>query len=63
MCSLNPTFQFRFQEENTNSLLLENRVFSVLLGDVVPTELEGTTDNNYYNHYSEISTVEANWYI
>lgn len=21
----------------------------------------GTVDTNYYNHYSEISTVEANW--
>jgi len=38
-------------------------VFSVLLGDAVPTELEGTTDGNYYNHYSEISTVEANWHV
>jgi acid phosphatase len=38
-------------------------VFSVLLGDAVPAELEGTTDDNYYNHYSEISTVEANWYV
>jgi acid phosphatase len=38
-------------------------VFSVLLGDAVPTELEGTADGNYYNHYSEISTIEANWYV
>jgi acid phosphatase len=42
---------------------IQNRVFSVLLGDAVPAELEGTTDDNYYNHYSEISTVEANWYV
>lgn len=41
----------------------QNRVFSVLLGDAVPAKLEGTTDDNYYNHYSEISTVEANWYV
>jgi acid phosphatase len=36
-------------------------VFSILLGDAVPQELVGTTDNNFYNHYSEITTVEANW--
>lgn len=38
-----------------------NRVFSILLGGAVPTELVGTTDSHYYNHYSELSTVEANW--
>jgi hypothetical protein len=30
---------------------IQNRVFSVLLGDAVTEELEGTTDENYYNHY------------
>lgn len=30
---------------------IQNRVFSVLLGDAVPESLEGTTDGNYYNHY------------
>ena len=48
-----------FDENETYSI--ENRVFSILLGDVVPQSLIGTTDSNYYNHYSEISTVEANW--
>lgn len=38
-----------------------NRVFSILLGDALPHSLIGTTDNNFYNHYSEIATVEANW--
>jgi len=38
-----------------------NQIFSVLLGDAIPTELHGTTDSNYYNHYSELATVEANW--
>lgn len=33
----------------------------MILGDAVPKSLVGTTDSNYYNHYSEISTVEANW--
>ncbi|KAH7370765.1 acid phosphatase [Rhexocercosporidium sp. MPI-PUGE-AT-0058] len=48
-----------FDENETYSI--QNKVFSILLGDSVPEELVGTTDSNYYNHYSEISTVEANW--
>jgi len=48
-----------FDENETYSI--QNRVFSVLLGDSIPSELVGTTDSHYYNHYSEISTVEANW--
>lgn len=47
-------------DENHN-YNIQNRVFSVLLGDAVPASLVGTTDNNFYDHYSEISTVEANW--
>lgn len=38
-----------------------NRVVGILLGDAVPASLVGTTDDNFYNHYSEISTVQANW--
>ena len=34
---------------------------AILLGDAVPEHLVGTTDTNYYNHYSAIATVEANW--
>lgn len=48
-----------FDESHTYTL--QNQVFSVLLGDAVPKKLVGTTDSQYYNHYSEISTVEANW--
>jgi len=48
-----------FDENETYST--QNRVFSILLGDSIPQELVGTTDSHYYNHYSEISTVEANW--
>lgn len=39
----------------------QNRVVAILLGDAVPTQLVGTTDNTFYNHYSEIATVQANW--
>ncbi|EWC48482.1 hypothetical protein DRE_07758 [Drechslerella stenobrocha 248] len=48
-----------FDENDTYAK--QNRVFSILLGDVVPKELVGTKDDAYYNHYSELSTVEANW--
>lgn len=48
-----------FDENETYTI--QNRVFSVLLGDSVPKHLIGTTDSSYYDHYSELSTVEANW--
>ncbi|KAG0633291.1 phosphoesterase family-domain-containing protein [Tuber brumale] len=38
-----------------------NRVVGILLGGAVPESVHGTTDSNYYDHYSEISTIEANW--
>ncbi|KAL7953312.1 phosphoesterase family domain-containing protein [Trichoderma compactum] len=38
-----------------------NQILGILLGDAVPKHLVGTTDDNFYNHYSEIATVEANW--
>ncbi|KAK7987412.1 hypothetical protein PG989_007727 [Apiospora arundinis] len=48
-----------FDENETYSI--QNRVMGILLGDAVPAEQVGTTDSNFYNHYSEIATVEANW--
>lgn len=48
-----------FDENHTFSK--ENRVFSILLGGAVPKHLHGTEDPNFYNHYSEIATVSANW--
>lgn len=39
----------------------KNRVLGILLGDAVPADLVGSVDNAIYSHYSEISTVEANW--
>jgi acid phosphatase len=48
-----------FDENHTYSK--QNRVVSILLGDAVPASLVGTTDDSYYNHYSEIATVQANW--
>lgn len=48
-----------FDENETYTI--QNKVFSILIGDAVPKKLVGTTDNSFYNHYSEIATVEANW--
>jgi acid phosphatase len=39
----------------------KNRVMGILLGDAIPQNLVGTTDDTLYTHYSELSTVEANW--
>ncbi|KAF7197070.1 Acid phosphatase [Pseudocercospora fuligena] len=48
-----------FDENHTYNI--GNRVFSILLGGAVPESLHGTTDKQFYNHYSDIATVEANW--
>lgn len=48
-----------FDENETYTI--QNRILAILIGDAVPSELVGTTDDNYYNHYSEIATAEANW--
>ncbi|KAK9238084.1 phosphoesterase family-domain-containing protein [Lipomyces kononenkoae] len=48
-----------FDENETYTI--QNRVWSLLLGGALPKSLQGTTDANFYTHYSEISTVEANW--
>lgn len=39
----------------------QNTVFSILLGGVIPDDLKGTTDNTFYNHYTQIASAEANW--
>ncbi|KAJ4358577.1 uncharacterized protein N0V89_003161 [Didymosphaeria variabile] len=48
-----------FDENHTYTQ--QNRIVAILLGDAVPKKLVGTTDSNFYNHYSEIATVQANW--
>lgn len=47
--------------DENSSYAIQNRVLAILLGDVIPAHLIGTTDANFYNHYSDIATVEANW--
>lgn len=47
--------------DETASSTTQNRVVGILLGGAVPANLIGTSDTNFYNHYSQIATVEANW--
>ncbi|KAG6888997.1 hypothetical protein C0992_006818 [Termitomyces sp. T32_za158] len=49
-------------DESGNSTV-HNRVFTVLLGNALPKELIGKTDNTFYTHYSTIATIEANWHL
>ncbi|EFQ31499.1 phosphoesterase [Colletotrichum graminicola] len=39
----------------------QNRILGLLLGDAVPSALVNTTDASFYNHYSALATVQANW--
>ncbi|KAF2089184.1 phosphoesterase-domain-containing protein [Saccharata proteae CBS 121410] len=48
-----------FDENETYTI--QNNVLAILLGDAVPAKYIGTTDSTYYDHYSALSTVEANW--
>ncbi|KAK3933857.1 putative acid phosphatase [Diplogelasinospora grovesii] len=48
-----------FDENSTYAK--QNRILGILLGDAVPEHLVGTADANFYNHYSEIASVCANW--
>lgn len=47
--------------DENHSYAKQNRIVGILLGDAIPKALVGTTDDTYYNHYSELSTVQANW--
>ncbi|ANB14116.1 hypothetical protein AWJ20_5074 [Sugiyamaella lignohabitans] len=47
-----------FDENETYSD--QNQVYAVLLGDI-PSDLKGTKDNTFYDHYSLIASVQANW--
>lgn len=47
--------------DETENYFSNNRVFSVLVGDAVPADLHGTTNDTAYNHYSIMATVENNW--
>ena len=40
---------------------MNNRIYTLILGNGVPESLRGTTDSTFYTHYSALSTVQANW--
>ncbi|KAJ5894107.1 Acid phosphatase [Penicillium taxi] len=48
-----------FDEDSTYAK--KNKVFSVLVGGVIPDSLKNTTDDTFYTHYSSIASVSANW--
>ncbi|KAK8039922.1 hypothetical protein PG993_008333 [Apiospora rasikravindrae] len=48
-------------QANGQNPIARNHVAGILLGSAIPKELVGTTDDVYHNHYSELSSVEANW--
>lgn len=48
-----------FDENETYEI--PNQVYTLLLGDLIPDELRGTEDDTYYDHYSLLATVQANW--
>ncbi|KAF8557383.1 hypothetical protein OG21DRAFT_1505322 [Imleria badia] len=48
-----------FDENETYNV--NNQVFALLVGGVVPESLRNTTDDTFYSHYSILSTVQNNW--
>ncbi|GMM32380.1 hypothetical protein DAMA08_051250 [Martiniozyma asiatica (nom. inval.)] len=47
--------------DKTESYAVKNSVFSSLLGGAISEHLKGTTDSIFYNHYTQIASVEINW--
>ena len=60
--SINPN-KFFLAFDETSSSTSQNRVVGILLGSAVPTNLVGTSDSAFYDHYSQLATVEANWHL
>jgi hypothetical protein len=48
-----------FDENETYNI--NNQVFSLLVGGVIPQSVWNTTDDTFYTHYSILSTVQNNW--
>ncbi|KAG6334228.1 hypothetical protein ID866_4858 [Astraeus odoratus] len=47
--------------DETEDYTINNQVYSILLGGIIPQNLKNTTDDTFYTHYSTISTIENNW--
>jgi acid phosphatase len=48
-----------FDENDTYEI--GNKIYSLLLGDAVPENLRGKSDDTFYTHYSIIASLSANW--
>ena len=57
----NNTLVYVTWQANGDAPGLANHVAGILLGSAVSQNLVGTVDDNYYNHYSELASVESNW--
>ena len=57
---MNKTLLIITFDENEN-YSFKNNVLTLLLGDIIPDDLRGTTDNSFYTHYSLVSTIQNNW--
>ncbi|KAG6900351.1 hypothetical protein C0993_011982 [Termitomyces sp. T159_Od127] len=57
--SKNTLIMLTFDESGNGTI--PNRVFTVILGNALPKNLIGKTDDTFYTHYSTIATIEANW--
>jgi acid phosphatase len=51
------------ENEDEGAVDEQNRVDTILLGSAVPEHLVGTQDATFYNHYSALATVQANWQL
>lgn len=47
--------------DENETYLRPDKAFALLLGGALDKSLHNTTDDTFYTHYSEISTVQANW--
>ena len=47
--------------DESENYVTPNNILGLLLGDAIPASLQATEDDHFYNHYSELATVEANW--
>jgi len=62
----NPTFMNNtlivlLFDDNDSGDTPDNEFHAILFGDAIPAALHNTTDNQFYTHYSLLSTVEDNW--
>ena len=40
---------------------VQNHIYTLVLGNGLPDDVVGTTDDTFYTHFYLLSTVEANW--